>query len=276
MTRMTRMTLIERPTMRVTPRIWIGFAIWAGYILVIFVVARLSGVPYTEIGTSSANTWRGAVMDLVAGAVLLIIVASLLRWWRPALFEQKRSSRTWPIFVPVLMFILALLNLFNTDWSQFDPSFLLSLLALGVFVGFNEEMMARGLVLTSFRARFGEGWAWFLSSALFGLMHLVNAALGAPFLGSLAQAGLAFASGTAFYILRRTTGSLFLSMLLHGLWDVSVFAAAFAPIGPQYASFLTPVIGLLALAVVWWVITDTQERPVANARTHAPPAHVAP
>ena len=47
---------------------------------------------------------------------------------------------------------------------------------------------------------------WFLSSALFGLMHVANAILGAPLLSSLAQAGLAFASGTAFYILRRSPG----------------------------------------------------------------------
>ncbi|MGO8609482.1 lysostaphin resistance A-like protein, partial [Rhizobium johnstonii] len=82
----------------------------------------------------------------------------------------------------------------------------------------------RGLVLTAFRSRLSEGWVWFLTSALFGLMHLGNALLGAPLAGSLAQAALAFASGTAFYILRRVTGSLIWAMLLHGLWDVSVFA----------------------------------------------------
>ena len=44
-------------------------------------------------------------------------------------------------------------NLFNTDWSKFDLSFLLSLIALGICVGFSEEMMSRGLVLTAFRSR---------------------------------------------------------------------------------------------------------------------------
>lgn len=246
--------------MRIAPRVWIGFAVWVAYFIVILSVSLLSGVPFPEVGTSADSTWRGAVMDLAAGAALLIIITSVLGWWRPALFEQHRSTRKWPIFVPVIMFVAAILNLFSTDWSQFDTSFLLSLIALGVLVGFCEELMARGLVLTAFRSRLSEGWVWFLTSALFGLMHLGNALLGAPLAGSLAQAALAFASGTAFYILRRVTGSLIWAMLLHGLWDVSVFAVGHAPSATPIGAFLTPVIGILALAVVYWVIKGTNEK----------------
>ncbi len=254
--------------MRVTPRLWIGLAVWAAYVVIITTVTLLSGVPYPEIGTSADSTWRGAVMDLAAGAAFLIIVTSLLGWWRPALFEQHRSHHKWPIFVPILMFVGVILNFANTDWSQFDTSFLLSLVALGVLVGFCEELMARGVVLTAFRARLHEGWVWFLTSALFGLMHLVNAILGAPLASSLSQAGLAFASGTAFYILRRVTGSLIWAMLLHGLWDVSVFAVAHAPLSAPLGAFLGPVVGILSLATVYWVIKGTDER-IPEARRSA-------
>lgn len=246
--------------MRVSPRIWIGLAIWAGYVLVIFVVSTLSGVPFPEIGTSAESTWRGAVLDLAVGAVGLVIVATLLGWWRPALFERRRSQHRWPVFVPIIMLVAAVLNLINTDWSQFDASFVFALVALGVLVGFNEELMARGLLLTALRSRLGEGWVWFLSSALFGVMHLVNAALGAPLAGSLLQAALAFASGTAFYIVRRVTGSLIWAMLLHGLWDVSVFSVNHAPISTALGSLLGPVVGVLSLVVVYWVIKGTDER----------------
>jgi len=245
--------------MRVTPRVWLGFAIWAGYVLIIFVVSKLSGVPFPEIGTSADSTWRGAVLDLAVGAVALIVVTSVLGWWRPALFERTRSRHKWPIFVPVLMFVLAVLNLLNTDWSRFDASFLLALIALGVLVGFAEELMARGLVLTAFRARLGEGWVWFLSSALFGVMHLVNGALGAPLAASLVQAAMAFASGTAFYILRRVSGSLIWAMALHGLWDVSVFAVGYAPVATSLAPLFAPLVGILALVVVYWVIRDSRK-----------------
>ncbi|MEV7692520.1 CPBP family intramembrane glutamic endopeptidase [Microbacterium sp. NPDC089189] len=248
--------------MRVTPRVWIGLAVWAGYVLIILVVSLMSGVPFTDIGTSADSTWRGAVLDLAVGAVFLIIVTAALGWWRPALTERRRSRHRWPIFVPILMLVGVLINVVTTDWSQFDASFLLSLAALGILVGFNEELMARGLLLTGLRPQVREAWVWFITSALFGGMHLINALLGAPLGGALAQAGLAFASGTAFYIVRRVTGSLIGAMVLHGLWDVSVFASGHAPLGPALGSLLGPIVGVLALATVYWVIKGTDERPV--------------
>lgn len=259
--------------MRIHPRLWMGFVIWIGYVFVVFLVTKLMGVPYTRIGATAEETWKGAVVDLAVAAVLLVITTSALGWWRPALFERKRSHHKWPIFVPIVMAVLALVNIFSTDWSEFDASFIFALVSLGILVGFNEEIMARGLVLTAFRSRLHEGWAWFLSSVLFGLMHLVNAALGSPLSSTLPQVVLAFASGTAFYIVRRVTGSLIWAMLLHGLWDVSVFSVGHAPLGVPYASFLAPVVGVLALIVVFWVIKGTDEKtPDAPAVEAAPVA----
>ena len=255
--------------MRVTPRMWIGFVVFVGYCATIVLITELGGVPYPEIGKSAEATFKGAVLPIGVGALLLVITATALGWWRPALFERRRSPRRWPIVAPVIMVIVALVNLVSTDWSQFDAAFLLSLVGLGVFVGFSEEMMSRGLVLTAFRSRLREGWAWLLSSLLFGLMHLLNVALGAPFSGTIAQVAIAFGSGTAFYILRRVTGSLIAAMVLHGLWDVSVFAVGFAPKGTAFATLLAPVIAALSLAVVYWVIKGTNENPITHESTSA-------
>ena len=256
--------------MRVTPRIWIGLAIYVGYVLVIYVVSKLSGVAYTDIGKSAEFTWRGAVLDLAVGAVLLTITTWLLGWWKPALLERKRSHHKWPIFVPALMLVVAIVNLFNTDWSRFDASFLLSLLALGIAVGFCEELMSRGLLLTAFRSRLPEVWVWLLTSVLFGAMHLVNAALGAPVVNTLGQVVLAAMTGTSFYIVRRVTGSLIWAMALHGIWDISAFSVGFAPIGAAWTLYLVPVIGILAVVVVRWVIIGTDEKPVMPATAAAP------
>ena len=110
---------------------------------------------------------------------------------------------------------------------------------------------------------------WLLTSLLFGGMHIINAALGAPVGPTLGQVVLAAMSGTCFYIVRRVTGSLIWAMALHGLWDVSVFAVGFAPLGSAWATVLGPVIGILAVAVVYWVIKGADEKPVA-ARAAAP------
>lgn len=50
--------------MRVTPRIWIGLAIYLGYLAVIAIVTILGGVPFPEIGKSAETTLKGEVLPL--------------------------------------------------------------------------------------------------------------------------------------------------------------------------------------------------------------------
>ena len=263
--------------MRVAPRPWIGIVIWAGYVIVVFVIGLLSGVGYEHIGDSAATLFRGAVLFLSIGSVLLAITTSLLGWWRPALFETERSRHSWPIIAPAFMVLSIILTLSaGVDWSKIDGGYLIGLLLLGVLVGFAEELTTRGLLLTGLRASLREGWVWFITSALFALMHAVNIVLGAPVPGTLQQVGFAFLGGTAFYIVRRVTGSLIWAMALHGAWDFSTFAVGHAPSGAAFGPIVGIVGEVLALVFVFWVIrgtarqaagvreTSSDSRPVAN------------
>lgn len=246
--------------LRVRPRVWIGLSIWIGYTAVVFLVQMIAGVPYTELGRDGATLFFGAGLSLIVGAMLLALTTSLLGWWRPALFERKPSAR-WPIFVPAIMAVALVVNLASTDWGSYDGAFFAASLVL-LLVGFTEEMTARGLLLVSLRSRLGEGWVWFLTSALFGLMHLVNAASGQDLLLTLQQVGMAFLGGTVLYILRRTTGTLIWAMVLLGLWDFSTFAvghgtpSAFAAL----AGTINLIAGVLGLIVVAFVIRGAGEK----------------
>jgi uncharacterized protein len=253
--------------MRAAPRAGTGVAVWAVYVAVITVVSLASGVPYTDIGDSPGTLWRGAVLDLAVGSAVLVAITSWLGWWRPALRERRRSAHRWPVVAPVLMFLLALGNLAVTDWSRVGLDYLVAAVALGVLVGFAEELTTRGLLLTGLRGSVREGVAWFVSSALFGLMHGVNVVLGADVGPTAQQVVLAFAAGTVFYILRRVTGSLVWAMLLHGLWDTSLFLQAHAPAGPDLFAFGQLAVAVLALVVVRWVIVGADERPDRAAAT---------
>ncbi|WP_233437783.1 CPBP family intramembrane glutamic endopeptidase [Agromyces laixinhei] len=249
-------------SLRVRPRIWIGLAVWLAYALLVFAVQQLSGVPYTEFGRDGGTLFLGAGLSLIIGAILLAITASLLGWWRPALFDRKHSAR-WPIFVPAIMVVALLLNLASTDWGSYDVGFFAASIVL-LLVGFTEEMATRGLLLVALRSRLGEGWVWFLSSALFALMHLTNALAGQDMALTLTQVGMAFLGGTVFYILRRTTGSLIWAMVLHGLWDFSTFAVGHGTPGPLAAlgSTVNLIAGIAGLAVVAFVIRGADERTV--------------
>jgi len=245
---------------RVRPRVSIGLAIYVGYVVVVFTVQLLSGVPYTDLGDNGRTLFFGAGLSLIVGAVLLAITTSLLGWWRPALFERHRSMR-WPLIAPVLMLIALVINLSSTDWGSFDAAFLGASIVL-LLVGFTEELTTRGLLLTALRSRLHEGWVWFITSALFALMHLVNAISGQPIGPTLQQVGLAFFAGTIFYIVRRTTGSLIWAMLLHGFWDFSVFSVGHGTpsAGSGIASIVYLLAAVVALATVFFVIRGARER----------------
>jgi membrane protease YdiL (CAAX protease family) len=245
--------------MRITPRWWIGVVIWLVYTALVFVVGLVSGVPYDEFGDSADTLFRGPVVFLAAGAVLLIVVTSILGWWRPALFEAERSKHRWPIIAPAVMALSVIVSLsFGVDWSGIDGGYLAGLLLLGVMVGFNEELLTRGLLLTSLRPQLREILVWFITSALFGLMHVTNIFFGADPGSTLQQVGLAFLGGTGFYIVRRVTGSLIWAMVLHGAWDFTTFAVGHSPAGPAVGPILGTIASVLALVFVWWTFRSRE------------------
>lgn len=235
------------------PRVWIGVAIWLGYVATVFAVQRLSGVPYPDLGQSGSTLFRGAGLSLIVGTVLLAITTSLLGWWRPAMVEKERSVR-WPVIAPALLLPAVLVNLVSTDWDAYDAAFLAASLVL-LLVGFTEEIVTRGLLVVALRTRLGEVWVWLLSSLAFSLMHLVNLASGQALGPTLVQLLMTFLSGTLFYILRRTTGTLVWAMLLHAFWDFSVFAVGRGEAGPLAPlaggiNMLAAVVGLVVVAFV--------------------------
>ena len=251
--------------LRVRPRVWIGIAIWLAYVIIVFSVQLLSGVPYTDLGDSGSNLFFGAGLSLIVASILLAITTSLLGWWRPALFDAARSRHGWPIFVPILLAVLVVLNLLATDWGSYDVTFLGASVVL-LLVGFTEELTARGLLLVGLRSRLSEVWVWLITSVAFGLMHFVNFFSGQDLAPTLQQVASAFMIGTVFYILRRTTGSLIWAMVLHGLWDFSVFGVGHGTPSALagVVGLLQLVVGLLALAVVWFTFRSRNDEPVSE------------
>ncbi|CAM3755634.1 CPBP family intramembrane glutamic endopeptidase [Occultella aeris] len=254
---------------RVQPRAWIGLAAWALYLVVVVVVQAASGVPYTEWGDSASNLWRGAVVSLVLGAVVVAIVTSWLGWWRPALRERRTTRAKWTIIAPALLLVALVGNLVGTDWSAVGADFILAALALGIVVGFNEELTSRGLLLVGLRGSTREIWVALVSSAAFGLMHGINIFLGQSVAETIPQIGQAFLQGLTFYVLRRVTGSLFAAIALHGAWDFSVFTLDVSD-GSNPLTILVLLGGVFTLATFWFAARDAREGTGDRAPEAAP------
>ena len=234
--------------LKVKPVAMLGFGIALAYPVLFMVLEKLIGPPYTEIGTTAISVLRGIVIPLAICTVVTASLATVLGWWGPVLHEKPLGVK-WMWAIPV---VLAAIVLAGIDWAQISAlsgSYLL-LLAIGtLLVGFNEEIVYRGLSLVAFRGAFNEVYVWLATALLFGLLHGANVFLGQALAPTLRQIVLAFVLGSVFYVVRRVTGSLAALMIFHALWDFGSFTWAGAliatKIGPVAVAQSTVLAGLL-------------------------------
>ncbi len=236
---------------RVKPTALIGFGIAVGYAVLFLVLEHFIGPPYTEIGKTADSILWGIVIPLAICTVVTAGLTTWLGWWRPVLREKPLGVK-WMWAIPI---VLGLMVLMDIDWAQISvlSGTYLLLLAIGtLLVGFNEEIVYRGLSLVAFRGAYREVYVWLATSILFGLLHGANVFLGQALVPTLQQIGFAFVLGSVFYVVRRVTGSLAVLMVLHALWDFGSFtwAGAFAvtKVGPVVVAQTTVWAGVLVAA----------------------------
>lgn len=229
-------------SLRVRPRVWLGLVTFAAYLAVFYTIWIVNGIDYARVGESGETLLAWYVAPLTGGLLVVLIAVSSLGWWRPALVEKRRLPKVGMV-VPALMAFAAILNLVLGEFSRVTATMWVLLVLGSVLVGFNEEVIARGQLLTALRSRFGETGVWFFSTLFFSLLHLPNAFFG---IGSLAilQVVVQFGLGSVYYLAFRSTGSLIPAIILHGLWDFSIFSSS-----QPYAGLVAPILGIAGVIV---------------------------
>lgn len=185
--------------------------------LVGIVGARIAGCEFPTSGGVYPADWGWTVfLSYVVQMTAMVLLTLLYRRIRRGTHRIARfSARGWNpvlllwgvvLLLAVNIVISPLLELIRFDWLPLpDPGRgLWALLSAVVAAPVLEELLCRGIVLESLRARYGVVTAWLGSSLFFGLIHLqpvmvVNAAV----------LGLIFA-----YLYIRTS-SLWPCILLH-------------------------------------------------------------
>lgn len=245
-------TRASRPSSRSRWPIAVG--VYIAYNLIIFTSWGVAGADYRDL-VSERVVFKSLIAPLALGGLFAASAVSVLGWWRAALFEENRASPKWPMwFVLSPMVGFVAINAISVKWATLSPMHLAMLLAAGLMVGFNEELVTRGVLVTGVR-RSGahEAQTWFWASALFGAMHFPNILVGLPMAGALIQAVFAFLMGGAFYVARRVSGTILLPMALHASWDFTSFslqategAARLSPYF-QFATYLAAITAVIAL-----------------------------
>jgi len=91
--------------MRVKPTALVGIGIWILYVAIITTVSKINGVPYDEIGDSTSNLLRGAVVSLVIGGLIIAGLSAWMGWFGVAMRDQHRIRAWWMLIAPALVVV---------------------------------------------------------------------------------------------------------------------------------------------------------------------------
>jgi len=246
---------------RFAPSVAIGTLCLIAYISVFYGIAQASGIDDAEWFANANNAIHSALIPLVAGSFLLIAFLVLSRWnlvWRdPVRLPTNRLHAT-------LMYLFVgtiVLRLVFIKWGEVPTDLLLIVVAVGIGVGFAEEMALRGVFLRGMRTNDrSEGKAVLWTCIAFGLLHIPNIFLGVGVLG-IGQLVLAALTGFVLYLFRRRFALIVPAMIAHGIWDISVFLSKdyLSPAMNTVALALSAVIQLLALIALVQFVRSERE-----------------
>lgn len=219
---------------------------------------RFMGVDYDVIADNTANVLRGIVPMVGLSLIWGLFMAWRSGWLLPIFTRQAASAM--PKFfwlIPLCWVVFCLCRLMTSSWSTLDATYLGVLALAMVMVGFNEELLFRGILAYGARGEgpWSEARTMLISSFGFGLFHLPNLLTGQALTPTLIQVGYAFVMGLALFASMRISRTILLPVALHALWDFSTFASKGGEMNAtlSFVSFamLVIIILLLIVLVLW-------------------------
>jgi membrane protease YdiL (CAAX protease family) len=162
----------------------------------------------------------------LVGGVILVLFAWSVGWLRPLFARRPQQPRRWMWAAPVLVVLAIVLRAAGVDYGSYTVAVILATFAAGIFVGFAEELLTRGVVVDLLRRHgYGEWAVMLLSTLVFALLHSANLLSGFSVDTVLLTVGFAFGFGICMYLTLRVTGTILVPMLLHALYDPTVILA---------------------------------------------------
>ncbi|GII99798.1 CAAX prenyl protease-like protein [Sediminihabitans luteus] len=211
---------------------WRAFGVAVVYVAVYTGVSRL--VALTGRGPDSIDTvldsagtvFFGLLLPILVMGVLLAVLVRTTGLWREVFGPQPVQGRRWMWIAPVLVLVPVVLHVAATSWSSYDVSVVLTVLLLGLCIGFAEEVLSRGVAVALLRrAGYGEKAVMVLSSLVFALLHSINVTSGMEIATVGVTVVYAFGFGVTMYLSMRVTGSIVPAILLHAATDPTTILA---------------------------------------------------
>jgi uncharacterized protein len=221
-------------------RFWNAGGWWRSLLLVAVYYGLFTGLSFvvvspiaTRVGSDPvASIWVDYALPIALGGVLLLLFGWSLGWL-PALFgPQLIGGAKWMWIGVAVPLLFAALHWASIDYRAAGAGTVLAWIVSGLCIGFAEEVLTRGFVVTLLRrAGYRELAVASVSSALFALLHAGNLLAGQALGATLFQLVYTFAFGICMYLCLRVTRHILWPILLHAATDPSTALMSEHPAG---------------------------------------------
>lgn len=212
-----------------------------------------------ETGVAFFPQAMGAIRTTVFASTILlpILLAHVLGLWREVGLTTFRANAVF--FVS----LLACAAFLSRGIHVQAPGSVGSDLAIQFLNAFGEELLFRGVIF-ALLAGVPRWRSFLLSGVLFGSMHLIRGVMESDWTGAFAQMAVTAAAGFMFVAVRDATGSLWTSILLHMLLNLSIMYSNLEPsAGPAAYFAVARAVNVFECAVAVWVLARRKRAPSA-------------
>ncbi|MGI9666675.1 MAG: CPBP family intramembrane glutamic endopeptidase [Acidimicrobiia bacterium] len=240
----------------------LNYGALAGVIVVYLVIIQGLGVALSQ-GTDAdyatfpdvETTLRAMTVPVAVSVLFAIAVISVLRQWSQVIHENN-PTQPWVWVVPIVLVAASFGVMDYENLGRIDSSLLITVVASSLLVGIGEELMFRGVTIQALRDNgMAEHRVALWSSIIFGLAHITN--LISEGSGAILQVIVVSISGFFFYLSYRVAGTIVVPILLHALWDFSLFSHNVGEVDPSpNARQSLPLLANILLVIILYVRRD--------------------
>lgn len=239
---------------KLNPSLFNALIVVVIYAVFLVMIESWIGVPYTEFSKSTMNMLYGVLIPIALGSVFLTIFALWSGWWNDIWRDKYHIKDHGWMHIFLVLFIVAIsMNFLVGHISSLSINYILVTLIATILVGYSEELLTRGLLICGARASgYSEVKVFYIVMIVFGFIHGINFINGQPLGLTIQQMIMAGLLGGVFYTIYRKSGYLIVPMIVHALWDFSLFTQGFNFVGELVTTSTgkfnpLQIIGILAI-----------------------------
>jgi len=244
-------------------RFWSKGGWWRSLLLVVayYVLYQAGSILFLPLATSTddpaAEVWFGTALPIALGGLILVLFSWSVGWLRE-LFGPQPIRGSWWMWIAVgVVVFFNVVHFAAVDYGKAGAGVVFAWIVAGLFIGFAEETLTRGLVVNLMRkAGYREIAVAAVSAALFAALHSGNLLGGQSLLATGFQLVYTFGFGVLMYLSLRVTGNLIWPILLHATTDPSTFLQVSYPTEGALtliAGFGNPVVAVLGIVLLFFV-----------------------